>query len=71
VPNTVWEHLTPKEQALLRAIGKGLNYKQIAKEFRLAEQTVRTYASDLYQKLVFQSRAQAVMWLQARDKMRR
>lgn len=54
--------LTPREHELLALIAKGWDNATIAAELGLAEQTVRNYASTLYDKLGVHTRAEAVVW---------
>jgi two-component system, NarL family, response regulator DesR len=63
-------YLTEQEQNILMAIGQGLNHGDIARELHLSIQTVRNYASILYHKIGVQSRAELIVWLQARGKFR-
>ncbi|MCA9837157.1 MAG: response regulator transcription factor [Trueperaceae bacterium] len=55
-------NLTPRERELLSLIAKGWDNGRIAEALNLAEQTVRNYASTLYEKLQVHSRAEAVVW---------
>jgi DNA-binding NarL/FixJ family response regulator len=64
-----WIHLTTQEQNILMAMGKGLNHQEIARQLHLSQQTVRNYASTLYHKIGVQSRAELIVWLQARGKL--
>lgn len=52
--------LTPREATLLRLIASGLPDKLIARELGLEPATVRTYNSQLYEKLGVRRRTQAV-----------
>lgn len=54
--------LTPREKEVLRLIAKGWDNARIAEELSLAEQTVRNYASAIYNKIDVSSRAEAVVW---------
>lgn len=54
--------LTKREVDVLTAIAKGLSNRRIAQELHLAEQTVRNYASSIYDKLNLHSRAEVVVW---------
>jgi DNA-binding NarL/FixJ family response regulator len=62
-------HLTAQEQNILRAMGKGLNHQEIARQLQLSPQTVRNYASTLYHKIGVQSRAELMVWLHARGNL--
>jgi DNA-binding NarL/FixJ family response regulator len=52
--------LSDREQSILRALGEGLSNKQIAKEFWLAEQTVKFHLTNIYRKLGVATRTEAV-----------
>lgn len=52
--------LTPKEKEILKALSKGLRYKEIAGEMRISMDTVRTHVRHIYEKLQVQSRMDAI-----------
>ncbi len=52
--------LTPKEKEILKALSKGLRYKEIANEMHISMDTVRTHVRHIYEKLQVQSRIEAV-----------
>ncbi len=52
--------LTPKEKEILKALSKGLRYKEIALEMQISMDTVRTHVRHIYEKLHVQSRIEAV-----------
>ena len=52
--------LSPREEAVLDFLAKGLTYKQIADELQISIDTVRTYLRRIYEKLHVQSRTEAV-----------
>ncbi len=54
------EILTPKEKEILKALSKGLRYKEIAAEMKIGMETVRTHARHIYEKLHVQSRTEAL-----------
>jgi DNA-binding NarL/FixJ family response regulator len=54
--------LTNREKDVLEAIAKGWNNSRIAESLGLAEQTVRNYASSIYDKLGLHSRAEVIVW---------
>jgi DNA-binding NarL/FixJ family response regulator len=54
------EMLTPKEKEILKALAKGLRYKEIADEMKISIDTVRTHARKIYEKLQVQSRTEAL-----------
>jgi DNA-binding NarL/FixJ family response regulator len=53
-------HLSPREQAVLEQLAKGLTYKQIADLLGISIDTIRTYLRRIYEKLHVQSRTEAV-----------
>ncbi len=53
-------HLSPREDAVLDYLAKGLTYKQIADQLGISIDTVRTYLRRIYEKLHVQSRTEAV-----------
>jgi len=53
-------HLSPREEAVLDYLAKGLPYKQIADQLDISTNTVRTYLRRIYEKLHVQSRTEAV-----------
>jgi len=54
------EVLTPKEREILKALAKGLRYKEIANEQHISIETVRSHARKIYEKLQVQSRTEAL-----------
>jgi DNA-binding NarL/FixJ family response regulator len=54
------ELLTAKEREILKALSKGLRYKEIAAEMKISVETVRSHARHIYEKLQVQSRMEAV-----------
>ncbi|HEY2084409.1 MAG TPA: response regulator transcription factor [Verrucomicrobiae bacterium] len=53
-------HLSPREQAVLDCLAKGLTYKQIADQLEISIDTIRTHLRRIYEKLHVQSRTEAV-----------
>ncbi len=53
-------HLSPREEAVLNCLAKGLTYKQIADQLDISIDTIRTYLRRIYEKLQVQSRTEAV-----------
>jgi len=53
-------HLSPREEAVLNCLAKGLTYKQIADQLDISIDTIRTYLRRVYEKLHVQSRTEAV-----------
>ncbi len=52
--------LTPKEKEILKALSKGLRYKEIADDMNIGMETVRSHARKIYEKLQVQSRTEAL-----------
>jgi DNA-binding NarL/FixJ family response regulator len=53
-------HLSPREEAVLDYLAKGLTYKQIAEQLDISIDTVRTYLRRIYETLHVQSRTEAI-----------
>jgi DNA-binding NarL/FixJ family response regulator len=54
------EILTNKEKEILKALAKGLRYKEVAAEMNISMETVRSHARNIYEKLQVQSRTEAL-----------
>ena len=54
------EILTQREKEILKSLSKGLRYKEIASEFNIGMETVRSHARNIYEKLQVQSRTEAI-----------
>lgn len=54
------ELLTPREKEILKSLARGLRYKEIASEFNIGIETVRSHARNIYEKLQVQSRTEAI-----------
>jgi DNA-binding NarL/FixJ family response regulator len=54
------ELLTQREKEILKSLAKGLRYKEIASEFNIGIETVRSHARNIYEKLQVQSRTDAI-----------
>lgn len=52
--------LTPREKEILKALAKGLRYKEIADEINISIETVRSHVRHIYEKLQVQSRTEAL-----------
>lgn len=52
--------LTPKEKEILKALARGLRYKEIAAEMKISIETVRSHARKIYEKLQVQSHTEAL-----------
>ena len=55
------EQLTPRELEVLRALGEGLNNKDIAKKLFITEYTVKKHVSQILAKLDLTGRTQAAL----------
>jgi ATP/maltotriose-dependent transcriptional regulator MalT len=53
-------HLSPRERAVVLLMGHGLSNKEIARQLRIAPETVKSHAKHVFEKLTVRSRAQAV-----------
>ena len=56
------QSLTQREEALVRAIARGLSNRQIAAEFRISEQRVKNRLSVIYQKLHVRNRLELAIY---------
>jgi DNA-binding NarL/FixJ family response regulator len=54
------ELLTHREKEILKSLSKGSRYKEIASEFNIGIETVRSHARNIYEKLQVQSRTEAI-----------
>lgn len=54
------ELLTLREKEILKSLAKGLRYKEIASDFNIGIETVRSHARNIYEKLQVQSRTEAI-----------
>jgi DNA-binding CsgD family transcriptional regulator len=52
--------LSPRERAVVLLMGHGLSNKEIARQLRIAPETVKSHAKHIFEKLTVRSRAQAV-----------
>ena len=52
--------LTHREKEILKSLSKGSRYKEIASEFNIGIETVRSHARNIYEKLQVQSRTEAI-----------
>ena len=53
--------LTPREKDVLRATARGLSNKEIARELKLAEVTIKLHLSAVFRKMGVRSRTKAAM----------
>ena len=53
--------LTPRELSVVRLLGSGFSYEQVAKELGISPHTVVTHIKNLYRKLEVHTAAAAVM----------
>jgi DNA-binding NarL/FixJ family response regulator len=52
--------LSPREEEVLRFVAEGLTNKEIARQLRVSENTVKTHVTSLFNRLGVDSRARAV-----------
>lgn len=55
------EHLSQREQDVLKLIGGGLSNKQIAQTLNIAPETVKSHAKNIFTKLEVKSRTEAAV----------
>ncbi|MEO8404188.1 MAG: response regulator transcription factor [Chitinophagaceae bacterium] len=60
--------LTNREKEVLKALAKGLRYKEIADEFNVSMETIRSHARKIYEKLQVQSRTEALNKVYGRNR---
>ena len=60
--NSPTEELTPREQEVLRELGKGMTNKQIAQNLFITEYTVKKHVSQILAKLGLADRTQAALY---------
>jgi two-component system, NarL family, nitrate/nitrite response regulator NarL len=58
--------LTPRELEIVKALGRGLSNKAIAKELWIAEQTVKFHLVNIFRKLGVSNRTEAARWALSR-----
>lgn len=56
------EQLTPRERDVLRLIGRGYAYKQVALKLEISPRTVETHVSSVLRKLQLSSRHELAIW---------
>ncbi len=54
------DELTPRELEVLKALSRGLRYKEIAFDMAISMETVRSHVRHIYEKLQVQSRVEAL-----------
>jgi two-component system nitrate/nitrite response regulator NarL len=59
--------LTPREEQILRLIGKGLSNKEIGRQLDLREKTIKHYVTNVLQKLQVRNRVEAAIHLKNRS----
>ncbi len=60
------EHLTAREQEVLRLLARGYAYKEIARELTISIKTVESHASAVLRKLQLSNRAELSRWASER-----
>ncbi|WP_373876012.1 response regulator transcription factor [Methylobacterium soli] len=56
------QSLSPREKDVLRALSVGASNKLIARDYELAEATVKIHVKNVLRKLKAQNRTQAAIW---------
>lgn len=56
------EQLTPREREVLRLIGRGYAYKQVALKLQISPRTVESHVSSVLRKLQLSSRHELAVW---------
>ncbi|MHB1128036.1 MAG: response regulator transcription factor [Bacillota bacterium] len=67
--NPSLEQLTSQEKKVLTLIAEAKTNQEIADELFLSEKTVRNYVSNIFKKLDFANRSQAVVYARTLRKM--
>lgn len=68
-PSPIFTQLSPQEKRVLDLVAEGHTNKEIGKQLKLTENTVKNYLSNAFEKLQVSRRAQAAtVYLQHRDK---
>lgn len=62
VPRAVTDRLTRREIEVLVRVARGASNKEIARDLKIGQQTVKTYISTIFRKLGVQSRTQAALY---------
>jgi DNA-binding NarL/FixJ family response regulator len=57
------DRLTPREEEILKLIGKGRSNYEIAQIFYLSERTVKNHINKIYSKLQVKSRYEAIIYV--------
>jgi DNA-binding NarL/FixJ family response regulator len=63
--NNSLEHLTAREKEIALAVAAGKSNIQIASQFKIAEQTVKTHLTNIFKKLELKDRVALVLYLKA------
>lgn len=69
----MFQPLTPREMEILKCIAKGLSNKEIARNLRISQQTVKNHMTNILRKLAVNDRTQAAVtaltrgWIRPRE----
>ena len=61
-PTPLYDDLTPRELEVLKLIGEGLHNKEIAQALTISEKTVKNHINNIFSKLHFYDRSQAMLY---------
>jgi DNA-binding NarL/FixJ family response regulator len=62
-PAAEWEKLTPREQEIVRLIGKGANNREIAEALFISEKTVKNHITNILSRLNLRDRLQIALFV--------
>jgi DNA-binding NarL/FixJ family response regulator len=68
VASPEFEGLTPREQEILRLIGRGGSNREIAQQLYISERTVRNHVTSILSQLGLRDRTQAAIFVNALDR---
>ena len=63
----VFSNLTAREEQILESVSRGLSNKEIGRELKITEKTVKHYVTNVLQKLQVRNRVEAALLAQKRS----